>query len=597
MNDTAAIQQAAKPKAAHFDPDLKPVILCVDDEKIILDSLEEQIEQVLGEDFELELAESASEALEILDDLREEGRLVAVVISDQIMPGIKGDEFLIDVHEQYPETLKIMLTGQASLDAVKNAINQAGLYRYVSKPWEMNDLMMTVQTAARQFVQKIELEKFNEANKLLRNLNRASQELSRETDRQQLYLKFVSNAVGSVKADEGYLVITKGESPSVEAVAAIDPKRASELGKRFMERNPLLTEDAMKLVKAYTTETLEEHNLVLPLHNSEDELYGYVVLTNNVSKEEFDETQVEILSMLLRQLRISLEKSRLYASLAAKTNELQSEKEKVEETNSILAEKNQDIMDSINYAKRIQMAILPELNKLQKNFPESFVLYKPKDIVSGDFYWWDQRGPLFFAAAVDCTGHGVPGAFMSVISSNLLTDMVRLTDLSDPVEILEHLDNEMKLVLKQDGTNKNSTLDGMDIAMLIYNTETRQLAFGGAHNPLYLVRNGDLMEFDGSKRSIGGNTLESANNVPFEGHSVELQSGDMLYVCSDGFQDQFGGEKGRKFTRRRLREMFTEHAEAPAVKQHYQLTKTFLDWKGTHEQLDDVPVIGLRFED
>ncbi len=123
MNDTAATQQAAKPKTAHFNPDLKPVILCVDDEKIILDSLEEQIEQVLGEDFELELAESASEALEILDDLREEGRFVAVVISDQIMPSIKGDEFLIDVHEQYPETLKIMLTGQGSLDAVKNAIN------------------------------------------------------------------------------------------------------------------------------------------------------------------------------------------------------------------------------------------------------------------------------------------------------------------------------------------------------------------------------------------------------------------------------------------------------------------------------------------
>ncbi len=456
--------------------------------------------------------------------------------------------------------------------------------------------MMTVEGAARQFVQKIELEKFNEANKLLRNLNRASQELSRETDRQQLYLKFVSNAVGSVKADEGYLVITKGESPSVEAVAAKDPKRASELGQRFMERNPLLTEDAMKRVKAYEAQTLAANHLVLPLYNSQDEHYGYVVLTITDSEQEFDETQVEILSMLLRQLRISLEKSRLYASLAAKTKELQSEKEKVEETNSILADKNQDIMDSINYAKRIQMAILPEMNKLQDNFPESFVLYKPKDIVSGDFYWWDQRGPLLFVAAVDCTGHGVPGAFMSVISSNLLTDMVRMTTLSDPVEILEHLDNEMKLVLKQDGGNKNSTLDGMDIALLIYNTETKQMAFGGAHNPLYLLRNGELTEFNGSKRSIGGNTLESANNVPFEGHKVDLQTGDMLYICSDGFQDQFGGEKGRKFTRRRLREMFFENAQAPAVKQHCQLTKTFLEWKGTREQLDDVLVIGLRFE-
>ena len=224
------------------------------------------------------------------------------------------------------------------------------------------------------------------------------------------------------------------------------------------------------------------------------------------------------------------------------------------------------------------------------------MFYKPKDVVSGDFYWWDQRGPLFFAAAVDCTGHGVPGAFMSVISNNLLTDMVRLTDLKDPKAIMAHLDTKMQDVLKQGQDAENSALDGMDIALIVYDTEQQCVHFGGAHNPLFLVRGGELQQFAGSKRAIGGNTFDTGVVPEFESHTVALEPGDMLYLFSDGFQDQFGGERGKKFTRKRFRTLLTDHATQDPDTIHSKLEAAFQEWMGDYEQLDDVLVMGLRYK-
>lgn len=581
----------------------KPVILCVDDEKIILDSLEEQVLKTLGDEFELELAESGTEALEVVEELDQTERPLAVIISDQIMPGIKGHQLLSKLQETHPNTRKILLTGQASLDAVQAAINQAKLYRYVTKPWEANDLMMTVQEAARSFMQQAQLERFNQSNKLLRNLNQASQALSGESDPHRLFQRFTEKAVDSVYADRGFLLRPNGNGFKLEAFAArsqADLQHLEASSQNEAQRTALLQELETKQRNTPHSK-LGAATLALPLQDDEGQFLGLLWLENDETDNRFEEIQLEILTMLQSQLQISFVKAQLYNNLAAKTAELQQEKDKVEQVNALLEEKNKDIIDSINYAKRLQEVILPDRTALDKYFPESLVFYRPKDIVSGDFYWWYPRDDgTFLAAAVDCTGHGVPGAFMSVLASNLLNETARNLELRDMRDILQYLDLRMRFMLKQDADvdPRHQTLDGMDLAMVLYDPEKRQVQFGGAYNPLYLVRNGKLEEYEANKTSIAGHihfdNEPTRKKIEFGRHLIQLQTGDMLYMTSDGFQDQFGGPKTRKFSRPRLKEMLTEVAPLSGSEQRKAIDKIFHEWKGTQEQMDDILILGLR---
>ncbi|OFY90412.1 MAG: hypothetical protein A3K10_09755 [Bacteroidetes bacterium RIFCSPLOWO2_12_FULL_31_6] len=266
---------------------------------------------------------------------------------------------------------------------------------------------------------------------------------------------------------------------------------------------------------------------------------------------------------------------------------ISSQKEEIEKQHHILEEKNKEITDSINYAKRIQDAILPPLKLVRSYMPDSFILYEPKDIVAGDFYWMEGVNNLIIFAAADCTGHGVPGAMVSLVCHNAMNRAVREFMLVEPHEIL---DKTREIVLETFEKSDTEVKDGMDIALCTINTESMKLSFSGANNGLYFIRNGELREIKPDKQPIG--RFDEAK--PFTKHMIDLEKGDVIYVFSDGYPDQFGGPKGKKFMYKPFREMLLSIHEKPMDEQHKLLFNSFIQWRGEIEQIDDVCVIGVR---
>ena len=254
--------------------------------------------------------------------------------------------------------------------------------------------------------------------------------------------------------------------------------------------------------------------------------------------------------------------------------------------------KNKKINDSINYAKRIQNAILPNTRLINKVLPDSFILYKPRDVVSGDFPWFVQIKNDIFIAAVDCTGHGVPGALLSLIGYFLLNDIVRSRKITEPGKILDLLDEGVTQTLRQD-QDESATKDGMDIALCRINMDTRTVEYAGAHRPLYYMKGGIMDEVKGNKFPIGGGIYKNQTN--FTTTRLELKKGDSFYFSSDGFPDQFGGPEVRKFGPKKIREIIEQVHKIPMAEASEVFDQEWEAWKGEHKQTDDVLLIGIKF--
>lgn len=268
---------------------------------------------------------------------------------------------------------------------------------------------------------------------------------------------------------------------------------------------------------------------------------------------------------------------------------LKSVNEKIVLQNDKIKKQNEDIAASINYARRIQNAILPDDELIKTTFKDIFILYKPKSIVSGDFYWVAEKGAKIFIAAVDCTGHGVPGAFMSIIGKGIMDKIVNELNISEPDEILFQLDVLVRQFLKQ---NISKNKDGMDIALCVVDKEQSLVKFAGAKNPLVIVQNNTAEIIKGNRISIGGYTQKE--KPCFTCHKITIPEDMMLYIFSDGFQDQFGGEDNSKFKKKRMLHLFSEVASSPLNEQKYRIEQEFENWKGNKTQIDDVLIIGFK---
>ena len=284
--------------------------------------------------------------------------------------------------------------------------------------------------------------------------------------------------------------------------------------------------------------------------------------------------------------------------------------EEVVQKSAEIERKNKDIIDSITYAKRIQDAILPSNDMFTRELPQTFVLFDPKDIVSGDFYWLATKDNKSLFAAVDCTGHGVPGAFMSIVGYNLLDKIVGEYGITEPAEILNELSKGVEDTLRT-GTEKQEIKDGMDITLCSFDKTTGIMEYSGAYNPLYIITktkleiiNGDeiepnmidenglmLFEIKADRFPIGS---FSDSNSKYTNNSIKLSKGDTLYLFSDGYADQFGGPKGKKFRYKQFKQLLLSIYEKPMDEQKETLEKTMNDWKGDFEQIDDIIVIGTR---
>jgi serine phosphatase RsbU (regulator of sigma subunit) len=411
-------------------------ILCIDDEPIILNSLKRELMRAFPE-YNIEVAESAEEALEVVAFLQSRGQAIAMAISDYVMPQMKGDELLIKLHQLSPDTIKILLTGQASVEGITNIINEANLYRFIAKPWEPNDLRITVEKGLKSFQQ----------------------------------------------------------------------------------------------------------DLQLSLQNAQ-----------------------------LRELNHTLE-------------------QKVAERTKTLEEQHKAIQDSIHYARNIQRSILPPTHLLEASFKEHFVFYRPRDVVSGDFYWMAQRGHKTIFVAADCTGHGVPGAFMSMIGVSLLNQAIHDAMLTQPESILSEVDYNLQTVWKYD---QQFNKDGMDMMVCTIDTEAKTLSCAGARSRMTYFQAGQIHTIKGEKSSIGDLSPEQEIRKHFTRHTIDISSPTMLYLYSDGYQDQFGGAEDKKFLPSRLNALFEAIHQQPTSEQQAVVAQTFEDWKGSRSQIDDVMVIGLR---
>lgn len=293
---------------------------------------------------------------------------------------------------------------------------------------------------------------------------------------------------------------------------------------------------------------------------------------------------IALLIIFIMVWRVSALRKKANTSLERSNREILNQKD-------IIEQKNKEITDSINYAERIQRALLGSETILKQYVPGHFIMNRPKDIVSGDFFWSVFTQDKLVVVTADCTGHGVPGAFMSMIGVNFLNYLVMQQHITDPGEVLNKLRDEVINALNPKG-NEQEGRDGMDMVICVYDLKNMQMQYAAANNPLWLVRNGSIVVYPADKMPVG--KYEAAHTLPFSTHTVALQPDDVIYTFTDGYADQFGGVRGKKFKYKPLQELLLANHRRSFGDQHEILEKTFDSWKGNLEQVDDVLVVGVR---
>ncbi|WP_281613780.1 type IV pili methyl-accepting chemotaxis transducer N-terminal domain-containing protein [Flammeovirga sp. SubArs3] len=345
---------------------------------------------------------------------------------------------------------------------------------------------------------------------------------------------------------------------------------------------------AVKAIDKYLNETISRGLALRDAHQN--------LLNTNQEKESVEKELYEQLEKN-HQLQININKD-LELKINERTREIQDQKEEIEQQasklqkqNEVVSNVNRKLTDSISYAKKVQHSILGHRQNIINEFKDGFILNRPKDIISGDFYWFYQKEDLRILVAADCTGHGVSAAFMTIIGNLLLNDIVINQQIHSPKEILNFLDMELYALLNLKNVNKIS--DGMDLGLVAIHSDRREIEFVGAKRPLYFVgKDNKIDKIQGSKSTIGYHAKDVRKQ--FESSIIDYQSGDRLYLTSDGFQDQFGGSQGSKFLQKRLIEALNRTINYPMVKQKKVLEGVFEKWKGTAPQTDDVLIVGVE---
>lgn len=293
---------------------------------------------------------------------------------------------------------------------------------------------------------------------------------------------------------------------------------------------------------------------------------------------------IVVLIFLMLVFRSSRHKQKINRELVSKNEIIEKQKHLVEE-------KQTEILDSINYAKRIQYSLLASKKLLDENLKDYFLFFKPKDVVSGDFYWGAKlENGNFLLITADSTGHGVPGAIMSMLNISCLTEAINADKLAQPADILNATRQKIITHLSNDGSDEGGK-DGMDCSLISFNFTHKKLTYAAANNPVWVIRENSLIALPADRMPVG---KHDKDRVLFTQHHIELQTGDMVYTLTDGFPDQFGGPKGKKFKYKQLEELFLSIATKPLMEQEEELHTTFKNWMGDLEQVDDVTVIGIR---
>ena len=396
---------------------------------------------------------------------------------------------------------------------------------------------------------------------------------------QRLREEFDDNAqalrVASEKAVDAYLQIQEAYNiQKKESKAEIDAAKAARKN--------------AELEKKLTQERANRNILLFSLLGVALILVAGVFYINNRQIRKQKDKLAQTNHMLEESARIMDEKNK---QINEKNDQLVIQTQELEE-------KNAKITDSIRYARTIQQSILPNPSQMGEAFAEYFIFFAPRDIVSGDFFWFSKRGDEVLITAADCTGHGVPGAFMTVMGNTLLNQIVNVNGITDPARILTILNDRVRNTLKQQQQGEFRDGDGMDMALMNINLKTGKALFAGAKNPLYYVKDNELLYIKGSNISIGS-TLKNENKE-FKNREIEMEGGEVFYLVSDGFQDQLGGvdpenpKKRKKYMKTRFMDFLKSTSVYPLTQQEQMFKEEFYNWKGDHDQTDDVVVISFK---
>ncbi len=378
-----------------------------------------------------------------------------------------------------------------------------------------------------------------------------------------------------------------------------DYKNAFDYAREYISiKDSLSTEESkeiiMEMQAKYDSELKEGEILTL---NSKNELQQHKITQQRNFTYFLIVLAFLMLLIIFLAIRASKQKTKANQLISNQNAELTNQKKEIQEKSNVIELKSNqlqtalvEIKDSINYAKKIQEAILPKSINLAEFNERISILYLPKDVVSGDFYWFEKVGNKIILAVADCTGHGVPGAFMSMMGVNNLNHIILENKITSPDKILKELNIAIKKVLKQDDEGSESK-DGMDIAISCFDLDKKIISYAGAFRPLLYIRNNELFELKGSRQPIGGS---APIDFDYELHKFKFLNDDVYYLFSDGFPDQFGGAKSKKFMTKQLKETFMNiHQHSPAVQKEL-LTTELANWRGENEQIDDVLVMCVK---
>ena len=427
----------------------------------------------------------------------------------------------------------------------------------------------------------------------------ANKEMERKSSRAKAAEKRKASEVYGNSSQEEFL---KREAEIKKKESEINSQMTEVLTKKQqldqqLQSETLTTEEKIKLQEVKIDLTKQEYGLRENVVNNKKKEYEnlqqeleklnskYLTVIKELNLQKV--LNIMIVAMILFIIVALFIVYRNYRSKLAANVLLESQKIEISAQKRIIEEKNHEVLDSINYSKRIQSAILPDMHEIEKNLNDFFILYKPKDIVSGDFYYYNKNNSDVFIAAAECTGHGVPGAFMSLVGFK--ESKIANSKFDTPGQILKALNNGVKETLKQG--NEEATGDGIDIGLV--RIRGNQVAYSGANRPLWIIKKNSfsIIEVKATKTAIGGFTK---SNQEFEEHTIDLEKGDCVYLFSDGYADQFGGDKNKKMTTKRFKDFLLTVKTHPMKDQRRELENFVEKWRGSNEQVDDILVIGIR---
>lgn len=529
-------------------------------------------------------------ALKFLRDFQAKGKEVTVCIVEDTESGNRGIDLLTQVYKQSPTTRTVLLANLKNTEDVGRAKNKANLLRFVPPPFDMEQVLSAAQQGITDYSRSVELLEYTQ---MLQNLNTSIQSISGELNYDRLVNRILEYLITNTGADRAFLIRDMNGRLYLQAAIAKDEDQTAALAYQLENERKELSQTIVEQMNAEmenATQGFRKSDTIVSPVEKKEARYGYLMLEMVDEKSFFSRNHLQILEMMANQMRISLENVDLYT-------QLENQQRKLEENIQLLEQKNEDVVSSIVYAERIQKATFPSNELIQHYIPRHFVLFQPREIVSGDFYWFGAWEDKFLLAVADCSSYGVPGAFLSLLSTNYLNRAVNEYQITEPAAILEFIDMQLQQDLKQGKSTKadeeeDIAYQSIQIALCMYDPAAEVLVYCGAGLPMYLIREGHFFEAPSNDQRLGNQSRKQV----FEARQLTLQPNDQIYLLTDGLANHLATKESAETGWESIQQLLSDIWNLPVEEQREAIRARVKETTANAErQRDDITVLGLRF--